>query len=147
MERTGGVLRTDSLHERNFATDYFFQVSMKRSGGERHHTVRDQSGSAAPPDDSHLGALLVRARALDEEWARVRTPMGVSRSWLQSGAVRLGVAGGVEASIDRVSAPRATKITGRGSEWLQRPPNTLRSNSVDLAAGLVRISFSCCPSM
>jgi len=44
---------------------------------------------------------------------RARTPMGVSRSWLQSGAVRLGVASGVEASIDRVSASLATKIYER----------------------------------
>ena len=76
--------------------------------------MRDQNRAvAAGPGYSYLGAFLVRARNVDEERAACTNADGVSRSWLQSGAVRLGVASGVEASIDRVSASQATKINER----------------------------------
>ena len=82
----------------------FFETVGRRASPYR---ARPKLAVAAAPGDSHLGAFLVRARDVDEERAACTNADGVSRSWLQSGAVRLGVASGVEASIDRVSASQA----------------------------------------
>ena len=108
METAHGARRSSVvLLKRDRASSLLFPKFFETVGRRASPYRARPKLAAAVPGDSHLGAFLVRARDVDEERAACTNADGVSRSWLQSGAVRLGVASGVGASIDRVSASQA----------------------------------------